>query len=327
MTKVIGRKFSLGIGKETVRGTSVAAAFWIPKTDVSVDDRINYAVHDASIGVIEDSIGQDITGKYSEISIGGNVYDKSFGLLLLATFGTETSQTLVETGVYDHLFNVAQTSQHTSLTIACADPNGGTGLRYTLGMIEQLTMEFEVGKYFTYSADLRANANTATANTASFTAENLFRPQDGTIKLATNLAGLGAASPISIKKGSITIKKNLEDDFIIGNVAAADRLNKEFSVEGSLELFYDDRTMIDTYMLADLAQAMRIDFQNLGTLIGATKSPELVFDMGKVKMQEVSRKIDNSGIISQTVKFKAFYSIADTSMIKATIRNTQSAAY
>lgn len=327
MTKVIGRKFSVGIGKETTRGTSVAAAFWVPKTDVSVDDRINYAIEDSSIGVIEDSIDQDITSKYSEISIGGIVYEKSFGLLLLATFGTETSQTLVETGVYDHLFNVAETSQHTSLTVAAADPNGGTGLRYTLCMVEQLQMQFEIGKYYTYSVDMRGNVNAATANTASFTAENLFRPQDGTVKFATNLAGLTAASAISVKKGSLSIKKNLEDDFVIGNVAAADRLNKEFSVEGTLELFYDDRTQIDTNMLGDVAQAMRIDFQNTSVLIGATKSPQLVFDMGKVKIQEVSRKIDNAGIISQTLKFKAYYSIADSMMIKATIRNTQSAAY
>lgn len=327
MTKVIGRKFSVGIGKESSRGTAVAASFWIPKTEVSVDDRINFAVEDSSIGVIEDAIDQDITGKFSEISIGGIVYEKSFGLILLATFGTETSQTLVETGVYDHLFNVAATSQHTSLTIACVDPNGGSGLRYTLGMVDQLEISFEIGNYVEYKVDMRANANAAGSNTASFTAENLFRPQDGTVKFASSLAGLGAASPIAVKKGSLTIKKNIEDDFIIGNVSAADRLNKEFSVEGMLELVYDDRTQIDTNMLGDVAQAMRIEFENTSTLIGATKGPKLTFDMAKVKMQEISRKIDNAGIIMQTYKFKAYYSISDTSMIKATIRNTQSAAY
>lgn len=327
MTKVIGRKFSVGLGKETVRGTAVAASFWIPKTDVSVDDRINYAIEDSSIGVIEDSIDQDITGKYSEISIGGIVYDKSFGLILLATFGTETSQTLIETGVYDHLFNIAQTSQHTSLTVACVDPNGGVGLRYTLGMIDQLDIDFEIGKYLTYSVDMRANANASGSNTASYTAENLFRPQDATVKFASALAGLTAASAIAVKKGSLSIKKNLEDDFVIGSVVAADRLNKEFAVEGTLELTYDDRVYVDTDMLADLPQAMRIEFSNTALLIGATKYPGLTFDMGRVKLQEVSRKIDNAGIIMQTVKFKAFYSMTDSMMIKATIRNTQSAAY
>lgn len=327
MSKAIGRKYSVGIGKESSRGTTVAASFWIPKTEVSVDERINYVVNDSSIGVIEDSIGQDITGTYTDVSISGLIYDKSFGLFLLATFGTETSQTLVETGVYDHLFNVSESAQHTSLTISAVDPNGGTGLRYVLGMVEQMQIDFEIGKYLTYSADLRANTNSSTANTASFTAENLFRPQDGTVKFASALAGLTAASALPIKKGSLTIKKNLEDDFILGSTTPTDRLNKEFSVEGSLELLYDSRVYIDTDMLADLSQAMRITFTNTSLLIGATKYPQLEIDMGKVKIQEVSKKIDNAGIISQTVKFKAFYSITDSMMIKATIRNTQSAAY
>lgn len=327
MSKTIGRKFSIGLGKESARGTAVAASFWIPKTDISVDDRINYAVNDSSIGVIEDSIGQDITGKFSEISLGGLIYDKSFGLLLLATFGTETSQTLVETGVYDHLFNVGASAQHPSLTIAAVDPNGGAGLRYALGMVNNMGIDFEIGKYLTYKTDLRANANASGANTAAFTTENLFRPQDGAVKFATNLAGLTAAAVIPVKKGSISIKKNLEDDFIVGSITAADRLNKEFSVEGTLELLYDDRVYIDTDMLADLPQAMRITFQNTALLIGATKYPQLEIDMGKVKIQEVSRKIDNAGLISQTIKFKAFYSLTDSMMIKATLRNTQSAAY
>ncbi len=327
MTKIIGRKYSVGLGKESSRGTAVAASFWIPKTDVSVDDRINYAIDDSSIGVIEDSISQDITGKYSEISIGGRVYDKSFGLILLATLGTETSQTLVETGVYDHLFNVNESAQHTSLTVSAVDANGGSGLRYALAMVDTLQIDFEIGKYFTYKLDMRANINASGSNTASFTAENGFRPQDGSIKFASALAGLGAASAISVKKGSIVIKKNIEDDFIIGNVAATDRLNKSFSVEGTLELFYDDRTLEDTDMIADLAQAMRIAFTNTSVTIGATSNPTLTIDMGKVKIQEVTKKISNNDIVSKVVKFKAFYSITDSMMIKATLRNTQSAAY
>lgn len=327
MTKIIGRRFSVGLGKETTRGTAVSAAFWIPKTSVSVDDRINYATHDASIGVIEDAIGQDTTGKYSEVTIEGNVYDKSFGLIALGTFGSETSSTLVATGVYDHLFAVAQSAQHASLTVAAVDPNGGSGLRYALAMVDQTDLAFEVDKYFTYSTKLRANANASGSNTASFTAENLFRPQDGIVKFASSLAGLSAASAIAVKKGTLSIKKNVEDDFIIGSVVAADRLNKEFSVEGSLEMFYDSRTDIDTNLLGDVAQAMRIQFINTSVTIGASSNPTITFDMARVKFQEISRKIDNAGIISLTIKFKAFYSQTDTSMISCTIRNTQSATY
>jgi len=329
MTKVIGRKFSVGLGKETTRGTAVAAAYWIPKMDFSLDDKINYAVDDSSIGVIEDSISQDITGKYSEGSIGGRVYDKSFGLILLGVFGVETSSTQVggETLVYDHLFNVLESASHQSLTISAADPNGGSGLKYSLAMFDTFELSYEVGKYLTYKTSFRANTNASSSVTASFTAENGFRPQDGIIKVASALAGLDAASAISIKKGTLTIKKNIEDDFIIGSVAAADRLNKAFMVEGTIEALYDSRTFTDTNMLADLAQALRIQFINTSVTLGSASSPQITFDMGKVKFQEVSKKIANNDLIMQTVKFKAFYSMADSMMIKATLRNLQSAVY
>lgn len=329
MTKIIGRKLSVGLGKETSRGTAVAAAFWIPKMDFSLDDKINFAVDDSSIGVIEDSINQEITSKYSELEIGGRVYDKSFGLILLGVFGTETSSTQVggETLVYDHLFNVSESAQHTSLTVSAADPNGGSGLQYTLAMVDQFQLEFETGKFLTYKAGLRANANASASVTASFTAENGFRPQDGIIKVASTLSGLAGASAITVKKGQITIKKNVEDDVVIGNVSPVDRLNKAFSVEGSLELLYDSRTYIDTDLLGDLAQALRIQFVNSSVTIGSASSPTITFDMAKVKFQEVSRKIANNDLIRQTIKFKAFYSMSDSLMIKATLRNLQSSTY
>lgn len=328
-TKFIGRKFSIGLAKEATRGTAVSAAFWIPKMDLSIDDRINYVVDDSSVGVIEDAVGQDITSKYAEGVISGRVYQTSFGLILLGTFGTETSSTQVsgETLVYDHLFNVLESAQHKSLTISAADPNSSAGLQYTLGMIDQLDMVFEIGKYYTYKAAFRANPNAAASVSASFTAENGFMPQNGVIKFASSLSGLNAASTIAIKKGTITIKKNLEDDVVVGNIAPVDRLNKAFSVEGTLELLYNDRTYIDTDMLADLAQALRIQFANTSVTLGSTSNPTITFDMAKVKIQEVSRKMSNNDLVTQTIKFKAFYSLGDASMISATIRNLQVAVY
>lgn len=329
MSKAIGRKFSIGLGKETSRGTAVSSAFWVPKMNLSIDDKINYAVDESSIGVIEDAIGQDITSKFSEGTLEGRVYDKSFGLILLAAFGTETSSTQVggETLVYDHLFNVSESAQHTSLTINAVDPNDGTGRQFTLGMIEALEINVEIGQYLTYKADFRANASAQGATTASFTAENGFRPQDGIIKLAANLAGLGAASAISVKKGTISIKKNLEDDVIIGSVTPADRLNKAFVVEGTLELMYDARTHIDTNLIGDASQALRVQFANTSVTIGSASNPTITFDLAKIKYQEVARKMNNNDLITQTIKFKAFYSLSDSVMIKATLRNLQSATY
>lgn len=327
MSKFIGRKFNVGIGKESSRGTAVAADFWLPKTEFTFDDKVERVVNGASIGTIHDAENSHVVGKVSEGQLSGRIADTSFGLILKAVFGTEAAPSLVATGVYDHAFSVLESAQHPSLTIDIAEPNAGSGLRYALSMIDSLEVNFELQQYGQYTMSFRGNKNASGSNTASFSAENIFLPQHGVVKIATNLAGLNAASAISVKKANIKISKNIEDDQIIGAIDAADRLNKQFVVEGSLELMYDDRTYIDTIMLGDLSKALRVSFINTDVTIGSASNPTITFDLAAIKLNEVARSIANDDLVKQTVNFKAFYSISDTSMISATLRNTRSTAY
>ena len=330
MSYQIGRKFSIGIGKESVRGTAVSASFWLPKMSISVDDKINVAIDDSSVGVIEDSQGQDIVGTYAEGSIEGRVNDTALGLLLLATLGTETSQAAHsgETIVYDHIFNVNESAQHPCLTFVASGPNESTGVAYALGMIDTFEFNMEIGKYAMYKVGFRANKNASVSASPSFSAtENVFLPQHGVVKFASALAGLAAASAITLRKVSMSIKKNIEDDMTIGSLAATDRPNKQFAIEGTVELVYQDRSYIDTIMLGDLQKAMRISAVNTAVTIGSAANPAIQFDLAKVKLTEVARKIENNGLVIQTLKYNAFYSMADAKMITATLVNTRSSAY
>jgi hypothetical protein len=327
MAKLIGRRFNVGFGKETTRGTAVVADYWLPKMDFTFDDKVETVQNESSIGTIHDAEGQNVVGKVSEGQLTGRIADTSFGLLLLATLGSEATPALVATGVYDHVFSVLESAQHPSLTVDVAGANESTGLRYALSMVDSLEITFELQKYGQYSVSFRGNKNASGANTASFTAENIFLPQHGVVKIATNLAGLSGASAIQIKKATIKISKNIQDDQVIGQIDAVDRLNKQFSVDGSLELTYEDRSYIDTIMLGDLQKALRVSFINTDVTIGTASNPTITFDMAKVKLAEVARKIGNNDIITQTVNFNAFYSIADTSMMTATLRNTKSSSY
>lgn len=324
----IGRKYNVGIGKETVRGTAVAPTYWLPKMDFDIDDKINYVTDDSSVGVIEGSQGQDVTTKYAEGSITGRLNDTALGLVLLGVFGTDTPTVVGgETLVYDHAFTVLETAQHPTLTIGVAGPNESTGYRHALAMIDQLDIDFEVNKYCQYKAGFRANVATAGANTASFsTSENAFLPQHATLKFASNLAGLSGASAVSVRKASITIKTNVEEDYTIGNQSPVDRVNKTFEVEGTVELVYSDRTYIDA-LTGDTAKAVRLTALMSGTTIGNSSNPTLTIDLAKVKFTEVARNISNDDVVTQTLKFKAHYSLADSKMITATLRNLVASAY
>lgn len=327
-TKFIGRQFNVGIGKESARGTAVVASYWLPWATVSIDDEIKVAKDETSIGVIEAGVGQEITTFLSKGSIEGRMTDQGLGLLLMATMGTDTVGA-VESGVKDHAFTVLQTAQHPSLTFLVVEPNSnsGSGYGYPLGMIDELQLMFELNKYAMYKASFRANKGATKATTTSYTVENAFRPQDGVFKMASALSGLSGASAINIKKLDVTIKKNIEEDTVIGNTSPVDRLNREFMVSGSFELFYSDRTQIDTNMLADLQQAISITFINSAVTIGSTSHPTFTLRLAKTKLESVARKVDLKGIVMQTIKFTAFYSISDSEMIDITLRNTVTSSY
>lgn len=322
MTKIIGRLVSVGIAKETSRGTAVVPAYWIPKMDFTHDDKIQQVVNESSIGIIENAIGADITQKYSEGEIKGRVIGDSFGLILLSAIGSVSSGAVsAQSGAYDHTFSTLQSGQHPSLTVSVKDANGAVS--YALSMIDSLEINAELNRYVEMAIKYRGNSQASASLTPSFSASTqFFLPQHASVKFATNIAGLSGATAISVKKVTLSISKNLEDDQVLGSLSATDRMNKQFAVEGSVELMYEDRSYIDTVMLGDLAKAMQIKLTNTGSIIGVSTNPDLQINLASVKLKEVARSQSNDDFVTQTLNFTAFYSIADTSMISVVLRNT-----
>src|SRR5262245_58167495 len=125
MSKGIGRLFQVGVAKETTRGTAISSAsFWTPWNDLVLDEKKEFATDEQAYGVIEDNVNLTNTKRWAEGSIGGNLMDQTFGLILYSIFGTLTSHSAHsgESTVYDNIFNVAQSAQHQSLTFFLHDP-------------------------------------------------------------------------------------------------------------------------------------------------------------------------------------------------------------
>ena len=108
-----------------------------------------------------------------------------------------------------------------------------------------------------------------------------------------------------------------------GNKAMREKYSKEqraIGVSGSVELIFDDTTY-KTLALAGTQKAMRIDIQNTDVTIGASSNPGLQIDLAKAKFVEYALKRDLKGIVTQSLNFKAFYSLSDTKMITALLTN------
>lgn len=320
MTKAIGRLVNLGIGKESSRGIPVAPSYWLFKTDLNYQEKFEQSVEDSSVGVIADAIDAQITKRWAEGSFGGDIKDKSIGLILLSLFGSvNTALKGGESVVYEHTFSLGNSAQHQSLTLGIDDP--WQDYQFALAMIESLEIKYERGKFVAFTANFKSKKGATASLTATYTAENSFRPQDFTFKIAANLSGLSGASAITIKSATLKFEKNLEIDDVLGSVDPADILNKQFVCTGTVEAIFEDEATFKTVALGDVAKALRFDIKNTSVTIGTSSNPELQIDLAKVKFSEITRATPIGDLVKQTLGFKAFYSLTDSKMFLVILTN------
>lgn len=321
MTETLKRKFNIGIGKETVRGVKVSPAYWLKPLSEDINDRIEVAVSERAVGVIEDSEDQAVSKKLAGGTIAGEVFDKSFGLILLAAIGQVTSVETTDSGVYEHIFSVLQSAKHPTLTLE-VKRGDNEQKAYPNAVLESLKLTAAANDYLKFEAVVRAKAGVSANSAPAYITENYFLGKDIAIKLADNLADLDGASSIDVKNIELNINKNIEDDDKLGSIEPSDFLNKQLTIEGTMELNFAD-TIIRDYALNGEKKAMRIEIENNDVTIGASSHPKLVINLAKIKLSEALIGGDNNEIAKVTVAFKAFYSASDSKSIEAVLTNTE----
>ncbi|HVB33714.1 MAG TPA: phage tail tube protein [Patescibacteria group bacterium] len=325
--KGIGRLFSVGIAKETARGTAeTSATYWIPFSDASIDEKFENVTQDEAYGIIEDSVGQFRVKNWAEGTLKVPLTDQSLPLLLYSIFGHNADATHSgETTVYDHTLTVGETAQHQSLTLFIHDPLSGQDYSHANGVIHKLELTAELKKFIDLSLSVKAfKGATQTSFTPSIVAENRFLPQHLTFKYATTVSGLSSATAIALKSIKLSIDESIEDDDVLGQDSPLDFLNKEFKITGQLEAIFENNTDFKQVALADpnVAQALSIDIKNTDVTIGTAANPEVAITLDKVYFTEYSRPIKVKDLVYQTVKFVAAYSVTDSEMAKIVVTNT-----
>lgn len=325
MSKYIGRLVNVGLGRETSRGTPVAATWWLPKANVTFFDRANRVLSHGNYGVIGDSQQAPKAMEWAEGSIEGDLFDKATGFLLYALFGTLNTTGPVS-AAYTHTFSVANTNQHTSLTLTLGDPDRGD--RYPLAMIDKMEITVVPDELVTYAADFMARSGRPIGvPTADYTAENKFLGRHVQVKIANLTSGLAAASALSIKSLKLVVAKNVRQNNVLSTVWPDDIINTKMEITGTLELDLEDQTYRQ-YMLDASYKAMRIVITNTDvTIPGGSTNPSFTLDLSRVMFEEWEAVRPNDEIVMQKINFRALYDVINGNIVNSCVLVNGKSAY
>lgn len=312
MAKYSGRRVQVGIADEVTRGLAVASEHTMPKMNLTFEDKANKARSSENFGSIAGAGDQSIvTGRFSEGAIEGDINVNSFKHILKSLFGATTPSTVFVSATKD-TYSIANNNQHPTLSIWVEDPIGDTLFKGV--MVDTLEIEVNPAEIAKFTAGLKGRKGNDASWTPSNAVDYKFVGRDFHMKVASNIAGLSGASEISVKSFKMTINKNADYDWVNGTLEPEDILNKNFTIQGSLTLNYEDRTWRD-YMLNGSIKALSVKLLNTRDVIGTAGQAEFYIELPVVDFSEWESQRGNDEIAGQTVNFTALWDTANNRLI------------
>jgi hypothetical protein len=322
MASFSGRKFSVGFGKETSRGTAVAPAYWAKHLEADFQEKIEKELNESGLGVLDKFNDAEVMKHLAMGKVGGKVTDRTFPLILAAAFGqapTTSDNADSDASVKDHTFAQSQSNTPLALTIAIKD--GNRDERYPLAMLSTLDIDIEVGQWAKWVADFISKKPASASNTVAYVAENEFKAAHASVKLAANVAGLGAATAIPLKSLKLTIDRKVRDYPVVGTVEPHDIFSEELEIKGDFTMLFDSMTHRDSYVNNSF-QAMQIALVNDAVTIGAAANPSITLTFERVNLSDWGVDLGLSAMVEQTLGLQALYSESAAKSWSAVVTNT-----
>ncbi len=317
MGKIIGRLVDLGVSVEASRGAGGTPTNWVPKSNITFDDKVLKARSIVGYGTINLEGNQALVARrHAEGIIDFDLHDESFGLFLVALLGTHSSEGPAD-GAYTHTFSLANDNQHKSLAFGYEEASIGD-LSFRLCMIESLQITIVPDDVVKVTATFMGrHSATAGNHSVSYTAENKFLGRHLTFKIEALTGNLAAGTNIPVRSLTINFEKNLKLIHNSGTVEPEDILNQGFRVTGEVELDYENRTYANL-MNNGSNKAVRVQLVNgQATVGGGSTNAQFILDLSRVDFEGWEAQRPNDEISGQTFQFIGLHDITNGNVINS----------
>ncbi len=318
MSEIVGRQIEFGVATEASRGAAEATVDkWMRKVTATVVEKAAHALDDTTRGRLEDGEGRRVVQTYIEGEVEGVIHADVMGYLFSNIYGVVNTST-VAGSVKSHVFTLRQNIQHASLTLFTKD--GSVQQRsFANAMINTLEVSASIDDYVRFKAGFIAVVAAANSSTPSYDTEYDFIARDITVKIADSEAGLSGATATKVKDLTIKWDQGLIRDHVVGAYTPSDIFNARLMIEGEFTLNFTDTTFKTLY-LGNAAKYMSITLSGEADL-GSSNPPKLIVLLNKVQFMDWTRAGGADELVTQPIKFRAFYNPSDAKQSTVTLQN------
>ena len=275
-----------------------------------------------ALGDLNEYQEQHIVRSHSGGDIEGYVYVDNLGMFLTAMFGS-TPTTTGSSPNFSHAFAKANTTTGSSLSIFRKDGDNYQEA-FSGARLSAFQMDFMTDSWATYKATLvgqNAVANTTTAPSAPATTSR-FRPNDISVKLATNQAGIGSATAIKCKSCVFKYASAVEGYPVLGSTGFGDIISSSYNVMVDLTLLFDAETYRNLW-ISDTPQYLQIEANSTAT----AGNPKLTLNIPRCKVDAWDETHDIGKYVEETFTLTSMAYNATTSFNATLVNNVVNTRY
>jgi hypothetical protein len=267
------------------------------------------------------SQGSVVTMKKVEGEVPVNLRFRTIGYFLKSLLGGVSSAVEAgETAVYRHTITLDRAVLQPTLSLSMA--RGDFDHKQVPGsVVSKLGLTFPIDDVINGSLTLKGITETTAADfTPAYGATDHLAPHHMvTIKLADNVAGLGAASAITATEAGIEIDRGSREKVVISSDTPLDFVAKLLAITGS----FTHEKLDDTYKalgISKASKALQISVVNTAQDIGVGSNPELTIILPKVTLSTTENR-SAEDVVTEEVSFTAHYDTTEAKAITVSLVN------
>lgn len=324
MSPQIVRQRSIAFAREddAAKGTAVAAStgHYVSCDDAQLKREVEQVRDTSGTGRVESGIRHFKTKEWSTLRFSAPVKTDWVGHVLTGLLGTVSSATV--SAAQEHTLSVLNSvalPAYTFFMLDSLDP-----VKATYGTFTKITLKCTAGGVLMADVEAIAQKCVTGTGTPAFSTDYPLLGAHGSLKFASAISGLTAASAIGFAEAELTIERDVTPHYTLGSDTPTSFIGGKLDVSGSLKILKEGTTYSDLFKDAT-DKAFRFDFNDTATAIG-TNTPQLQLDVAKIYLSESERPGGMDEPDFETFTFNGNYDLDEGTpqMIAGVLTNTES---